>query len=145
MILDAHCHLGRDCVYDFEVTEELLLRTFSENGIDGGIDSFGYPQNANTVLPLLDPDAVVAVYGWHARKDYGINPFLAAHSFRVYCDGYDEPETHDEVIRRIREGVLDASLYYDLNTPVPLVDIASAFADLRARKALKYLIDLRDT
>ncbi|WP_288283823.1 amidohydrolase family protein [uncultured Anaerotruncus sp.] len=37
MILDAHCHLGRDCVYDFEVTEELLLRTFSENGIDGGI------------------------------------------------------------------------------------------------------------
>ena len=35
MILDAHCHLGRDCVYDFEVTEELLLRTFSENGIDG--------------------------------------------------------------------------------------------------------------
>ena len=121
------------------------LRAAFPHGIDCFLDAIGYPQNANIVLPLLDPGAVVAVYGWHARKDYGINPFLAAHSFRVYCDGYDEPETHDEVIRRIREGVLDASLYYDLNTPVPLVDIASAFADLRARKALKYLIDLRDT
>lgn len=37
MILDAHCHLGTDCVYDFSVTEELLQNTHSTNGIDGGI------------------------------------------------------------------------------------------------------------
>lgn len=76
-------------------------------------------------------------------REYGLNPFLAAHSFRVYCDGYDEPETHDEVIRRIREGALDASLFYDMDAPVPLEKIAGAYADLRARRAVKYLVDLR--
>ena len=119
------------------------LRDAFPNGIDCVIDAIGYPQNANAALPLLNAGAVVGVYGWHARRDYGLNPFLAAHSFRVYCDGYDEPETHDEVVRRIREGALDASLYYDMDAPVPLADIAAAYAGLQKRKAVKYLIDLR--
>ena len=37
MIIDAHCHLGRDVVYDFEVTESRLLGTMAENGIGGAI------------------------------------------------------------------------------------------------------------
>ena len=37
MILDAHCHLGRDVVYDFTVTEEQLLSVHSAHGITGGI------------------------------------------------------------------------------------------------------------
>ena len=119
------------------------LREAFPQGIDCVIDAIGYPQNVNAALPLLNAGAVVGVYGWHARRDYGLNPFLAAHSFRVYCDGYDEPETHDEVIRRIREGALDASLYYDMDAPVPLADIAAAYKALRERKAVKYLIDLR--
>ena len=117
------------------------LREAFPQGIDCVIDAIGYPQNVNAALPLLNAGAVVGVYGWHARRDYGLNPFLAAHSFRVYCDGYDEPETHDEVVRRIREGALDASLYYDMDAPVPLADIAAAYKALRERKAVKYLID----
>ncbi len=119
------------------------LRALFPDGIDRMIDAIGYPQNANLALPLFKQDACLGVYGWHARREYGLNPFLAAHSFRVYCDGYDEPETHDEVIRRIREGALDASLFYDMDAPVPLEKIAGAYADLRARRAVKYLVDLR--
>ncbi len=119
------------------------LRDALPQGIDCFIDAVGYPQSASLALPLLNAGAVVGVYGWHARRDYAVNPFLAAHSFRVYCDGYDEPETHDEVVLRIREGALDASLFYDLDVPVPLREIADAYAGLRARKAVKYLIDLR--
>ena len=119
------------------------LRALFPDGIDRMIDAIGYPQNANLALPLFRHDACLGVYGWHARREYGVNPFLATHSFRVYCDGYDEPETHDEVVRRIREGALDASLYYDMETPVPLEDLANAYANLRERRAVKYLIDLR--
>ena len=119
------------------------LRALFPDGIARMIDAIGYPQNANLALPLFRHDACLGVYGWHARREYGVNPFLAAHSFRVYCDGYDEPETHDEVVRRIREGALDASLYYDMETPVPLEDLANAYANLRERRAVKYLIDLR--
>ncbi|MGI6622720.1 MAG: zinc-binding dehydrogenase [Clostridiaceae bacterium] len=118
------------------------LKDLFPDGIDYIIDAVGYSENINTALPLIRQNGCVAVYGWHSRKDYAINPFYAANSFRVYCDGYDEPETHDEVIKRIREGFLDASLWYDKDSPVPLEEIASAYAALKERKALKYLIDL---
>lgn len=118
------------------------LKTFFPKGIDYIIDAVGLVQNSNTALPLLKKGGTIGVYGWHSRNDYGINPFNAKHSFRVYCGGYDEAETHDEVIKRIREGALDASFWYDVNNPVPLDNIEWAYASLRDRKALKYLIDL---
>lgn len=37
MIIDAHCHLGYDCVFDQEANEEQLLNNFKAFGIDGGI------------------------------------------------------------------------------------------------------------
>lgn len=118
------------------------LEALFPDGIDYIIDAIGYSRNTNIALPLLKEKGCIGVYGWHSRKDYGINPFNANHSFSVYCGGYDEPETHDEVIKRIREGALDASLWYDIDNPVPLDNIAEAYAALREHKALKYLIDL---
>lgn len=37
MMIDAHCHLGYDCVFDQEADEEQLLENFRHFGIDGGI------------------------------------------------------------------------------------------------------------
>lgn len=119
------------------------LRELFPRGIDRIFDAVGYARNVNEALPLVRPGACVGVYGRHARSDYGVNPFLAAHTCRLYCDGYDESETHEEVVSRIRSGALDASLYYDCARPVPLEQIAQAYADLRERRAVKYLIDLR--
>lgn len=119
------------------------LRALFARGVDLIIDAVGYSSTVNAALDLINPGARIGVYGWHARADYGVNPFLAAHSFSLYCDGYDEAETHDAVVSRIRAGALDASVYYDLEAPVPLAQIARAYEELRARKAVKYLIDLR--
>lgn len=111
-------------------------------GIGAIIDAVGNAADVNAALPLLKKGGTVAVYGWNARAAYGINPFSARHSFGVYGDGYDEPETHDEVLKRISEGRLRASDWYDTGHPVPLVDIASAYEKLAKREAYKYLIDL---
>lgn len=36
-IIDAHVHLGNDCVFDEEQTEVEILQTFKEHGVFGGI------------------------------------------------------------------------------------------------------------
>lgn len=37
MIIDSHCHLGKDVVYDFEVTEDTILNNCMEHNISGAI------------------------------------------------------------------------------------------------------------
>lgn len=37
MIIDAHAHLGYDCVFDWETTEKELIDGYNDNGIDGAI------------------------------------------------------------------------------------------------------------
>lgn len=112
-------------------------------GIDVIIDAVGFAQNVNAALPLLNAGGVVGVYGWHDRAGYGINPFDARRSFRVYCDGYDEAETHDEVIRRVLAHKLSAADWYDTQNPVLLADIVDAYDRLKkGADVYKYLIDL---
>ena len=61
----------------------------------------------------------------------------------MYAGGYDEEETHGQVISDILSGQLDASKFYDIDQVVPLEDINSAFDSLRDHKALKYIISLK--
>ena len=103
--------------------ETILTR---QEGFDILIDGVGYASSVNQVLPLMKPHFTVGVYGWAERFHYALNPFLSEHSFRCYCDGYDEAESHDEVVADMLAGKLDASLYYDLEHPVPLTQIADA-------------------
>jgi threonine dehydrogenase-like Zn-dependent dehydrogenase len=119
------------------------LREIFPEGIDVIIDGVGNSDNVNRALPLINEDATVAVYGWNDRKGYGINPFCTKNNFKVYCAGYDEPETHDEVIKRIREGKLKAEDWYDKKDPLPLDRIAEAYERLKNREAYKYLIDMK--
>ncbi len=128
--------------YHSENIEEQLREIFPE-GIDVIIDGVGSSDNVNRALPLINEDATVAVYGWNDRKGYGINPFCTKNNFKVYCAGYDEPETHDEVIKRIREGKLKAEDWYDKKDPLPLDRIAEAYERLKNREAYKYLIDMK--
>ncbi|MCE5236542.1 MAG: zinc-binding dehydrogenase [Clostridiaceae bacterium] len=136
--------LGSERNIDYHSEQVALqLAEAYPNGVDYIIDAVGAPDDVNAALPFLKEGGTIGVYGWHERQNYGINPFLAKKSFHIYANGYDEPETHDEVLRRIREGALDASVWYDICQPVPFKDIASAYEGLRAKKAYKYLIDLR--
>ena len=119
------------------------LEEASGGSLDVIVDAVGASDEVNRALPLLSESGVVAVYGWRDRAGYAINPFAARRSFRVYCGGYDEPETHEEVLRRMASGALRASDWYDVERPVPLAEISSAYGRLRRREAYKYLIDLR--
>lgn len=120
-----------------------LLKGYFPEGIDVIIDGVGNSDNVNKALSLINDNGVVGVYGWNDRKGYGINPFMTEKNFRVYCAGYDEPETHDEVIKRIREGKLNAQDFYDKENPIALKDIASAYERLKNREAYKFLIDMK--
>ena len=122
---------------------EKQLEKYFPDGIDAIIDGVGNSDNVNKALSLINENGVVGVYGWNNRKGYGINPFETTKNFRVYCAGYDEPETHDEVIKRIKEGKLKASDFYDTENPIKLDDIASAYERLEKREAYKFLIDLQ--
>ena len=68
MIIDAHCHLGRDVVYDFEVTESRLLGTMAENGIGGAIDKLkeflGMDTKKNIEVTYHVNDDGTASGGW---------------------------------------------------------------------------------
>ena len=66
--------------------------------------------------------------------------FSAQRSFRVYAGGYDEEETHAEVCALFASGKIDASYWYDKDTPVALTEIGSAYERLKSREAMKYLI-----
>lgn len=126
------------------LTEE--VRSLQEAGrmplFDLLIDGVGGAETVNTLLPLLKQDGVFCNYGWNGRRNYGLNPFLAQRSFRVYADGYDEEESNGQAQDMILQGKLFAQPWYDLQKPVPLTDIAIAYDSLRRHEALKYLIDL---
>lgn len=130
------------CDYRCEQLTELVRSKANGRPFDVLLDSVGDSNTANRLLPLLRKDAVVGVYGWNDRKNYGLNPFLSTNSFRVYAGGYDEEETHQEVQSMILRGQLCADLWYDTMHPVPLENIDAAYQSLRRHEAFKYLISL---
>lgn len=117
--------LGARLALDYKAGDlAARLEEASNSRLDAIVDAVGAPAEVNLSLPLLAEGGVAAVYGWHGRERYALNPFAAKRSFRVYCGGYDEPETHEEILRRMAAGALRASDWYDVERPVPLAGIA---------------------
>lgn len=106
------------------------------------IDGVGGADTVNQLLPLLKQDGIFGNYGWNGRRNYGLNPFCAQRSFRIYSDGYDEEESNGQAQSMILQGKLFAQPWYDMANPVPLEKITDAYDNLRRHEALKYLIDL---
>jgi D-arabinose 1-dehydrogenase-like Zn-dependent alcohol dehydrogenase len=120
-----------------------LLTEACPEGFDSIIDAVGRVGIADRVLPGLKP---VGIYGTYGVADFGkivISPSKARGGFTVYACSYDEAETHQAVSEFLRQGRLDASLWYDLEKPFPLDEIEAAFAHVRARRSLKALVRLR--
>lgn len=114
----------------------------SAEEVDFLLDAVGGANTVNTLLPLLKRDGCFCNYGWNGRDRYGLNPFRASHSFRIYGDGYDEEESNAQVQLMILQGKLFADPWYDTDAPVALAQIGQAYDSLRRHEALKYLIDL---
>jgi D-arabinose 1-dehydrogenase-like Zn-dependent alcohol dehydrogenase len=106
------------------------------------IDGVGKSGQIDRVLRLLRDGGMVGVYGLDDFDGLGINPLRARGTFTIYGGGYDEAETHDEVVRRMAEGALDAKLWLNLSSPFELQQITEAFEAVGERRVIKAVIRL---
>jgi L-iditol 2-dehydrogenase len=106
------------------------------------IDAVGRPGQIDLALPVLRPGGTVGIYGIDAFGRCPINAQLARGSFTFYNRGYDEGETHQQVLDFWQAGRLDAGIWLDLEHPFALEQIGEAFATVRERRLVKALVRL---
>jgi 2-desacetyl-2-hydroxyethyl bacteriochlorophyllide A dehydrogenase len=111
-------------------------------GFDFIIDAVGKAGQIDMMLPMLKPGGTIGIYGLDDYESLQINPWRARGSFTFYNDGYDEAETHRQVVAFMREGKLNAAHWLNLDNPFPLDNIHDAFEALRSRRLTKALIKL---
>jgi L-iditol 2-dehydrogenase len=112
-------------------------------GFDAIIDAVGQAESANRVLHHLKAAGTLGIYGIDDYAGAHIQPHLASGSFTFYNNGYDEAETHQAVIDRIRDGRLHANIWLDLDHAFELEDINAAFDAVRDRRFIKALVNLQ--
>jgi threonine dehydrogenase-like Zn-dependent dehydrogenase len=114
------------------------------DGVDFLVDAVGKSGIADSALPLLRDGGTLGIYGVDDCGKCAVTPTRARGTFRFYNGGYDEEETHEQVVRDVADGRLDAGLWLDLSHPFPLKDIGAAFEAVAARRAIKALVRLRN-
>ncbi len=113
-------------------------------GYDIVIDAVGQAESADQVLSLVKQGGTLGVYGVDDLHNCRLHPHRARGSFTLYNGGYDEAETHQQVISMIREKRLDAGIWLDLNHIYPLDRIQEAFDAVHSRRYIKALIKLSE-
>jgi len=111
-------------------------------GYDVIIDAVGKAGQLDAALPLLAAGGSCGIYG---IDDYGrcaLNPTRARGTFTFYNGGYDEAETHEQVVAYVQQGKLKAEHWLDLGHPYLLEDIQQAFDALHDRRMVKAVIQL---
>ena len=94
-------------------------------------------------LTFLKPGGTLAIYGLHDFGQCTITPLRSKGTFTFYNGGYDEAETHEEVMMLLDAGRLDAAVWLDLDNPYPLERITDALDALRDRRVVKALVRIR--
>lgn len=112
-------------------------------GFDVIIDAVGKAGLLDQALPLLQPNGVVGIYGIDEFGATALNPTRAQGTFTFYNGGYDEAETHEQVVALVQQGKLRAEHWLALDRPFPLTDINQAFEALRRREMVKAVIRLK--
>jgi D-arabinose 1-dehydrogenase-like Zn-dependent alcohol dehydrogenase len=135
--------VGATHFYDYAAPDllERLQRDHSE-GFDVIIDAVGKAGQMNAMLPLLKPGGTIGIYGLDDFESLAVNPLNARGTFTFYNGGYDEAETHHQVIDFMRIGKLNAAHWLNLEQPFALDNIHEAFDALRTRQLVKALVKL---
>ena len=138
----AHA-IGVSDYYDYRAANLVdALKARYPQGFDFVIDAVGKAGQLDLVLPLVKHGGTVGIYG---IDDYGqctLNPTRARGTFTFYNGGYDEEETHTQVVAYVQQGKLKAEHWLDQAHPYKLTDIGQAFEDLHARKMVKAVVQL---
>jgi D-arabinose 1-dehydrogenase-like Zn-dependent alcohol dehydrogenase len=111
-------------------------------GFDFIIDAVGKHDSLDQALPFVRQGGTVGIYGIDEYQAQRINPEAAPGSFTFAKNGYDEAETHQQVIDFVRLGKLDAGAWLNLQSPFPLDRINDAFAALERREMVKAVVKL---
>ena len=107
------------------------------------IDAVGTKGALSDALAVLKAYGVCGVYGWYDWDANAINPFAARDSFVFYSGGYDQAETHDDVLTYMKSGDLDPADILELDHIYELDDIWQAYKDAWGRKVCKSVIRIR--
>jgi len=121
---------------------EAINKSFPD-GFDVVIDAVGKQGLLDAALAYTKPGGVVTMYG---LDDYGacmVNPCSARGTFTYYVGGYDEAETHEQVVELVRAGKLNAAHWLNLDTPFTLDQIGDAFRAILDRKMVKALVKIK--
>jgi len=119
------------------------LSKIRPDGFDLVLDAVGRQGVADLGLSLLRAGGTLGMYGLDDFGKATVNPERARGTFTVFRGGYDEAETHGQVLQLFQTGRLDASVWLDLERPVRLDEIADAVEATRARSVVKALIRIR--
>ncbi|HCE46586.1 MAG TPA: hypothetical protein DET40_23820 [Lentisphaeria bacterium] len=116
------------------------IRKAGVEQVDRIIDSVGKKGQADRMLPLLKSGGSFGVYGVDELKSYALNPMGGQGTFTVFNGGYEESEAHESVLKFMKEGKLDASIWLDMEKVFTLDQIADALKAVRERKFVKALV-----
>ena len=134
---------GATHYYDYR-DEEVARTVLGELGrFPLVIDAVGKKASVAAASALLEGDGTLGIYGIEEYHELALDLRLFASSFHVYRGGYDEEESHEEVVRLVERGDLDARVWLDLDSPFDLGQIGSAFAALADGDGVKALIRIR--
>jgi L-iditol 2-dehydrogenase len=111
-------------------------------GFDFAIDAVGRSGMLDLALPRTARGGCVGIYGMDSFGRYSLNPQLARGSFTFYNGGYDEAETHEQVLGFWGAGKLHPDIWLDLEHPFQLEQIGEALEAASSRRLVKALVKL---
>ncbi len=119
------------------------LREIAPGGFDFILDVVGKRDSLDAVLPALRPGGTISIYGMDDFGDATLHPGRAPGPFAYTFPGYNEAESHEEVVRRMQAGALDAGHWLSLDDAFPLDRIGDAYEALASRERIKAVIQIR--
>lgn len=134
--------MGISAFYSYKAPD--VYRELSTHGLfDIIIDAVGARGGLSEALCALKDGGTCGVYGWYDWDSNYINPLRAQRTFVYYAGGYDQAETHVDVISYMKAGKLKPADILALDHIYALDDIMQAYTDAWDRKVIKSVIKIK--
>jgi len=134
--------MGVSAFYSYKMPD--VYREIGAQGLfDIIIDAVGAKGGLSEALFVLKEGGFCGVYGWYDWDSNTINPLGVKRTFTYYAGGYDQAETHDDVISYMKTGRLHPADILELDHVYALDDIMRAYTDAWERKVIKSVIKIK--
>jgi len=115
------------------------VRLSAPEGYDFVVDAVGKADSVAQGQKCLKEGGTLGIYGLDECGKITLSP---GRTFTYYGGGYDEAETHEDVLAFYRAGKLDPAVWVDRRRVFSLEEIESAFEAVRNREMVKPLVRL---